>query len=346
MDSSHPLPIGGGSTKGGLVEGPTLDVIRQAAQRIAPYVVRTPVHRWSGPKAEALFGADTEVWLKLELLQIGGSFKARGALNTALQLAPAERAKGLTAFSSGNHAAAVAYAAKVLGTSAKVVMLSSANPARVENCRSFGGEVIFAPDGERAVEMVKTLQEEEGRAFIHPYEGVRTAAGAATLALEICDQIPELDVVIVAIGGGGLCSGVGPGVKLLRPSCEILAVEPSGADTMYRSFRSGRPEPSGVTHTIADSLAPPHVLPYSFGLCRQSVDELALISDDEMRTAMAVMFTELKLAVEPGGAASTAGALGPLRARLQGKRVAIVVCGSNIDIESLARFIQAPDAGE
>ncbi len=268
-----------------------------------------------------------------------GSFKARGALNGVLQLDSAARARGLTAFSSGNHAAAVAYAAQVVGTTAKVVMQASANPARIENCRSFGGEVLFAPDGETALAMVKALEAEEGRVLIHPYESPHTSAGAATIALELADQIPALDAVVVAIGGGGLCSGVGPGMKLLKPSCQVYAVEPKGADAMFRSFRSGRPEPVGVTSTIADSLAPPQVLPYSFSLCQQSVDQLALISDAEMLAAMSVLFKELKMAVEPGGAASTAGAIGPLRAKLEGKRIAIVVCGSNIDIGSFSRLL-------
>jgi threonine dehydratase len=340
-----PKPIRPFQNASEAVEGPSLATVRETAERIRPHIVQTPVHRWKGPAADRLFGADAEVWLKLELLQVTGSFKARGALNSALQLPPSGLGGGLTAFSSGNHAAAVAYAAQVLGITAKVVMLSSANPARVRNCRSFGGEVLFAPDGEEAVEMVRRLQAEEGRTPIHPYEGPHTAAGAGTLALELCAQIPGLDAVLVAVGGGGLCAGVGPVVKALQPGCEVLAVEPVGADTMYRSFRSGRPEPAVATKTIADSLAPPHVLPYSFALCRQSVDQLALISDEEMCAAMSVMFTELKLAVEPGGAAATAGAMGAFRPRLAGKRIAIVVCGSNIDLASLARFIAAAPGG-
>lgn len=321
---------------------PSLASIRAAAERLAPYISRTPVHRWVGPAAARLFGPATEVWLKLELLQVTGSFKPRGALNAAMNLEPAARARGLTGFSSGNHAAAVAYAARVLGTTAKVVMLASANPARIENCRRLGGEVLFASDGVAAMAMVEEIRAQEGRALIHPYEGPHTSTGTATIALELAEQIPQLDCVVVAIGGGGLCSGIGPAIKQLVPACRVLAVEPVGADKMYRSFRSGRPEATGPTATIADSLAPPYALPYSFGLCRSSVDELALISDEQMCEAMALLFSELKLAVEPGGAASTAGALGPFRKQLEGKRVAIVVCGSNIDIGSFSRLLAVP----
>jgi threonine dehydratase len=322
------------------VPAPTLASVLAAADRLAPHIVRTPVHRWQGPASRRLFGAGTEVWVKLELLQVTGSFKPRGALNVAMNLDPAAREHGLTAFSSGNHAAAVAYAAQILGTTAKVVMLSSANPARVENCRRLGGEVLFATDGVAAMAMVETIRAQEGRALIHPYEGPHTSTGTGTLALELAEQIPSPDCVIVAIGGGGLCSGVAATMKQLVPACRVLAVEPVGADTMFRSFRSGKPEAAGVTSTIADSLSPPYVLPYSFGLCRDSVDELALVSDDEMCKATAVLFSELKLAVEPGGAASTAGALGPFREQIEGKRVVIVVCGSNIDIGSLSRLLK------
>lgn len=318
---------------------PSLAVIQEAARRLSPHTVKTPVIPWVGPAARDLFGEDTEVWLKLELLQISGSFKPRGALNVALQLDPRQRANGLTAFSSGNHAAAVAYAARVLGTTAKVVMLASANPARVANCQRFGGEVVFAPDSPGAQEMANEIMTREGRALIHPYEGPRTSAGTATIALELAEQIPNLDAVIVAIGGGGLCSGIGPAMKLLRPGCEVLAVEPAGADKMYRSFKLGSPQATGVTNTIADSLSPPTALPYSFGLCRQSVDELVLLTDDDMKRAMSLLYNELKLAVEPGGAASTAGAIGPFRKRIQGKCVALVVCGSNIDVTSLKNLI-------
>jgi len=270
---------------------------------------------------------------------VTGSFKARAALNVALSASPEVRARGFTAFSSGNHAGAVAYAAQVLGTTAKVVMLASANPARVANCKRFGAEVVIAPDGATAVRLMQQIAEDEGRMAIHPYEGVRTSEGSGTLALEFARQVPDLDAVVVAIGGGGLCSGIAATIKQLRPQCEVLAVEPQGADTMHRSFLSGRPETLERVATIADSLGPPTTLPYSLGLCRQNVDELALISDDQIRAAMERLYTDMKLVVEPGGAASVAGAMGPFRERLAGKRVGLIVCGSNIDIATLTRHL-------
>jgi threonine dehydratase len=321
------------------VIAPTLAQIEAAAQRLAPYIEHTPVFHWTGPQSRALFGADADVWLKLELFQVTGSFKPRAALNVALSLSPDLQRRGLATFSSGNNAAAVAYAAQIVGTTAKVVMPRTANPARIANCRRYGAEVVLADDARDALGRVTEICEKEGRSFIHPYEGPHTTCGNATLGLEICQQVPEPDAVVVAIGGGGLCSGVGVALKQLRPQCEILAVEPEGADSMFRSFRSGQPERLDQVQTIADSLAPPQVLPYSFDLCRRTVDELVLISDEQMRTAMAWLYRELKLVVEPGGAAALAGALYPFRQRLRGKRIVLIVCGSNIDTLSLHEHI-------
>lgn len=318
----------------------TVEAIEACARRIAPYTIETPVHRWTGQVARQLFGPDADIWVKLELLQVTGSFKARGALNVALQLSASARHRGFTTFSSGNHAAAVAYAAHMLGTTATVVMLESANPARIDNCRRWGAKIVMASDAKAAMEIVRVIVAAEGRTFIHPYEGPHTSAGSATISRELVHQVPDLDAVIVAVGGGGLCSGVGAGMKLLRPQCRVWAIEPQGADTMNRSFRSGKPESLEAVATIADSLAPPQTLPYSLALCRHSVDALALISDDEMRVGMKHLFSDLKLAVEPGGAAALAAALGPFRNKLAGRRVVIVVCGSNIDSATLHRHLE------
>jgi threonine dehydratase len=317
---------------------PSVAQVRAAAERIAPHVIRTPVAPWRGPRARALFGANTEVWVKMEVFQAGGSFKARGALNTILQLAPEERARGLTAFSSGNHAIAVAYAAQMLGVSAKVVMPSAANPARVSACRELGAEVVFAQDGAGARQMMLDIVSQEGRVAIHPYEGQHVTQGTGTIALEINEQVPDLDAVLVSIGGGGLCSGLASTMKQLRPQCRILAVEPEGADTMYRAFATGQAQTLERAQTIADCLAPPQTQPYSMGLCMAAVDELALIPDAEMVDAMNLLYDEFRLAVEPGGAASTAAAIGPYRDQIEGKKVLIFLCGSNIDLGTFSRI--------
>jgi len=220
-----------------------------------------------------------------------------------------------------------------------VVMPRNANPFRVESCRGYGAEVVLVDDVHAAFAEVKRIESEEGRAFVHPFEGPLTALGTATLGLELCAQAPELEAVIIPIGGGGLCAGVASAVKQLSPETQIFGVEPEGADSMHRSFRSGKPESIDKVRTIADSLGAPHAAPYSFELCRRYLDDLAMVNDDQLRDAMRLLFRSAKLAVEPAGAAATAALCGPLRERLAGKRVALIVCGANIDAATFARHI-------
>jgi threonine dehydratase len=248
-------------------------------------------------------------------------------------------ARGVTAVSAGNHAIAVAYAAQVLGSTAKVVMPKTANPYRVAKCRELGAAIELVDDVHRAFERVKQIETEEGRTFVHPFEGPRTALGTATLGLELVEQVPDVEAVIVPIGGGGLCAGVAAAVKLARPDCKVYGVEPEGADSMSRSFAAGSPQAIPAVRTIADSLGAPHAAPYSYGLCRRYVDELVLVSDDALRRAMVLLLTSAKLAVEPAGAAATAALCGPLRTQLAGRRVALIVCGANIDPATFARHL-------
>lgn len=323
-----------------MVESLKLPEIRTAAQTLAGRIVLTPTLQLRGPEIDAL-GPPTQVFLKLELFQLTGTFKARGALLNMLGLSAEQRHRGVTAISAGNHAIAVAFAAASVGTSAKVVMFASANPLRVELCRAYGAEIVFAPDAHAGFELVKRVEQEEGRTLIHPFEGRTTALGTATVGLEFVEQVDGLDAVIVPIGGGGLCAGIASAVKLLAPSCQVFGVEPEGADSMHRSFAAGEPRAIEKVATIADSLGAPYALPISFELCRRNTDALVRIRDDEMRSAMRFLLRNAKLAVEPAGAAATAALLGPLRERLQGKRVGLIVCGSNIDAGSFAKLIQA-----
>ncbi|HEX4736440.1 MAG TPA: pyridoxal-phosphate dependent enzyme [Allosphingosinicella sp.] len=322
----------------------SLAEIEETRAMIAPHVVRTPVHDWRGREIEALLAPGTRVNLKLELFQQGGTFKARGAISKMLRLSPEELARGVCAVSAGNHAIAAAYAAAALGTTAKVVMMGSANPARVATCRALGAEVVIAPDGRTAFEMVEAIARDEGRTFIHPFEGPYTALGTATLGMEWLEQVPDLEAVIIAIGGGGLCGGASAAIKLLKPDCLVFGVEPTGSDTMTRSFAQGSPIDHAEVRTIADSLAPPFALPYSFGLCRRNVDDIVLVDDDQIRAAMALLFREMKLAAEPAAAAATAALVGPLRDRLAGKKVGVLVCGSNIDFDTFERHIRQAEA--
>jgi threonine dehydratase len=317
----------------------SIEDITTARRELDQRIVTTPVQEWQSPAVAERIGAGTRVFLKLELFQRSGSFKARAALLNMLRLTAAQRERGVTAISAGNHAIAVAYAAQTLGVRAKVVMIKTANPFRVALCRKFGGEIEFAADAHAGFKRVAEIELEESRALIHPFEGLGTATGTATLGLELCQQVADLDAVIVPIGGGGLCAGVASAVKLLQPRCEVFGVEPTGADSMHRSFAAGEPRAIERVATIADSLGAPYAMPITFELCRRNVDALTLVSDEELRQAMRLMQSECKLAVEPAGAAAMAALLGPLRDKLAGRRVALIVCGSNIDTGTYATLM-------
>jgi threonine dehydratase len=314
--------------------------IRAAQEAIRPYVVKTPIQAWRCDETAALLGEETELVLKLELFQRTGTFKPRGALTVMQSLSPEALARGVTAVSAGNHAIATAYAARALGTTAKVVMLASANAARVDRCRRLGAEVVIAPDGPTGFAWAEEIQAEEGRFFVHPFEGPLTALGTATLGFEFVEQCGELDAVVIPIGGGGLFAGMANAIRLLLPRCKLYGVEPEGADSMWRSLEAGKPVKMDKVSTIADSLAPPYSLPYSFEACRRVIDDLVLISDREMHGAMDLLFREMRLAVEPAGAASTAAALGPLASRLRGKKVGLLVCGTNIDLDTFSNHVR------
>ena len=318
--------------------GLDLEDIRRARADLADAIITTPVLELAGPGVEDAFGPATRPVLKLELFQRTGSFKPRGALLNVLALSPGERARGICAVSGGNHAIATAYAARRLGTHARIVMLATANPFRAAQCRAWGAEVEFAPTIHDAFARADELSQVEGRTLIHPFEGLRTALGSATLGLEFMEQVPDLDAVVVPVGGGGLAAGVSVAVKRVNPDCRVYGVEPEGADTMHRSLAAGRPVGIDRVTTIADSLGAPYAMPVSFELCRAHLDELVLVTDAALVASMRFLLEHGKLAVEPAGAASTAALRGPLKERLAGLKVGLIVCGSNIDAASFARL--------
>jgi threonine dehydratase len=322
---------------------PTIAEIRTARQGLAGLVVETPVWRWANREVLQPLGPETELYLKLELFQHTGTFKPRGALTVMRNLDQATLAKGVTAVSAGNHAIAVAFAAQLLGTTAKVVMPKTANPFRVATCRAYGATIELVDHVALAFDRVHQIQQEEGRHFVHPFEGPDTILGTATVGLEFATQVTDLDAVIIPIGGGGLCAGMATAIKQMQPKCQVFGVEPVGADTMHRSFAAGSPQSIPTVQTIADSLGAPHAAPYSFSLCQRFVDDLVLVNDDEIRRAMALLFRSMKLAVEPAGATATAALWGPLRERLRGQRVGVIVCGANIDIHTFAKHVQQGD---
>ncbi len=325
-ESGSPCDIRGESMT---VSGPRIDAIRQLGVELGDKIVRTPVVECR-PLADELANG-TAVWGKLEFLQRTGTFKARGALATVSRLDQEQREAGVTAVSAGNHAIATAYAAAANGVSAKVVMIRSANPARIRACESFGAELVLADDVHSAFEIADTIQREEGRFFVHPFDGEPVALGTGLVGLEMCEQLADFDSLIVPVGGGGLIAGISNAVKQLRPDVTIFGVEPKGADTMSRSFAAGTPQSIDKVRTLADSLGAPFALPYSFELTRANVDQLCLISEEQIRNAMGLLFHRQKLLVEPACAATTAALFGPLRKSLSGRKVLLLFCGSNID---------------
>ncbi|WP_438396563.1 threonine/serine dehydratase [Caballeronia sp. DA-9] len=316
---------------------PTLDDIAAQHMALAPWVARTPTfERHDFPSLE-----DTSVNFKFELLQVGGTFKTRGAFSHLLALSESERDAGVTCVSAGNHAVAVAYAAMRLEIGAKVVMIKTASPARIALCRRYGAEVVMAENGAEAFEIVRKIEAEEGRYFVHPFNGYRTVIGTSTLGYEWTSQAPDLDAVILPIGGGGLAAGVSLAFRLANPSIHVYGVEPAGADAMSQSFAANHTIKMGAMQSIADSLMAPHTEEYSYELCRRHIDRLVTVTDNDLRHAMLHVFNELKLAVEPACAAATAALLGPLRESLEGKRVGVLLCGTNTDPATLNKHLSA-----
>ncbi|MEO5903873.1 MAG: pyridoxal-phosphate dependent enzyme [Gemmatimonadaceae bacterium] len=324
---------------------PTIDAIWENRKRLGDLIVTTPIRRLVDDPVGAAVGESTEVWLKEELFQRTGSFKPRGALSVMLDLDESALARGVTGVSAGNHAISLGYSARILGTTAKVVMPKTANAFRVQKCHDLGVDVELVDNIGEALERVKQIETEEGRTFVHPYEGPKTAMGTASVGMEFIDQVREagasLDAVIVAAGGGGLTGGVACAVKQMSPTTAVYVVEPEGADTMYRSFEIGSPQSLDAVRTIADSLGAPRCEPYSYALNWRFVDEVVLVSDDQIRDGMRLLFRSAKLVVEPAGAAALAALMYPLQDRLNGKRVGLVVCGANIDAETFAKHILA-----
>jgi threonine dehydratase len=328
------------------VDAPTIEAIRANRARLGDLVVTTPVRLLVDDALSAAVGPSTRVWLKEELFQRTGSFKPRGALSVMLDLDARTLARGVTGVSAGNHAISLAYSSRRLGTTAKVVMPKNANAFRVQVCRELGAAIELVENVHEAFARVKEIEAKEGRTFVHPYEGPKTALGTASVGLEFVDQTRaegvSLDAVIVAAGGGGLTGGVACAVKQLSPRTAVYVVEPEGADSLNRSFKAGSPQSIEAVRTIADSLGAPRCEPYSYALNRMFVDEIVLVNDDQIREGMRLLFRSAKLAVEPAGAAALAALMHPLRNRLEGRTVGVVVCGANIDPATFALQITQP----
>lgn len=316
----------------------TLEAIDDNHNRLAGKIRHTPTIQIEGDFVREHLGQG-QLYLKLECFQHTGTFKARGALTVANAIPTEARKNGITAASAGNHAIAAAWVGQELGLSAKVAMQSTANPFRVGLAESYGAEVILCDGGVATIAEAQRLEAEEGRTFIHPFEGMNTTLGTAGVGLEFIEDTPDLDAVIVAVGGGGLMSGVAAAIKLTNPACKVYGVEPTGADSMSQSFLAGKPMHLDAIDTIADSLAPPMALPFGYAVCRKYVDEIVTVDDDQICAGMVVLQEQAKLAIEPAAGAAMAGMIWPLRGQLVGKKVGVLICGANIDAATYSGYL-------
>jgi threonine dehydratase len=312
-----------------------LEDVLAARRAIGARVHRTPV--FSSATLAELTGA--RVHLKAELFQRTGSFKPRGVLTKLASLSSEEKSRGVIGISAGNHAQALAYGARLEGIDCLVVMWTGASAQKIEATRRYGARVdLEATNPSEAFRRLDELLEETGRTVVHPFDDPGVIAGQGTVGLELVEDVPDVDLVVVPVGGGGLVSGVATAVKGRRPRTRVVAVEPEGSAALHRALEAGERveiEP----RSIADGLNAPHVGRTALAICRDLLDESVLVSEDEIVAGMRFLYGRAKLACEPAGAASTAALLAgkvPLEA---GANVVAVVSGGNIDVATLTRIL-------
>jgi threonine dehydratase len=304
------------------------DDVRAAAERLRGVAHRTPVAA-SRTLDERLGG---RLFLKCENLQRGGAFKFRGAYNAIARLSPAERARGILTYSSGNHAQAVALACRLLGASATIVMPESAPAAKRRATEGYGARIVaYDPARAKREEVAESLRREGDPVLVPPYDHADVIAGQGTAAGELFDEVGELDVLLVPCGGGGLLSGSALAARALSPRCRVVGVEPELADDATRSFRTGTLHTVTNPPTIADGARTPSLGQLTFPLVRQHVDDMVTVPDDDLVRAMRFVWERMKLVVEPTGVLGLAAALGG-RVEVAGKRTGVVLSGGNVDL--------------
>ncbi|MCS4510633.1 threo-3-hydroxy-L-aspartate ammonia-lyase [Xylophilus ampelinus] len=310
---------------------PTYEDVVAASSRIAGHAHRTPV--FTSRTLNEMLG--TEVFLKCENLQRMGAFKFRGGFNALSKFTPAQRAAGVVAFSSGNHAQAIALSARLLGMPATIVMPQDAPAVKIEATRGYGAEVVlydrYTDDREQ---IGRDLAAKHGFTLIPPYDHPDVIAGQGTAAKELFEEVGELDALFVPLGGGGLLSGSSLSARALSPRCRLYGVEPEAGNDGQRSFRSGEIVHIDTPHTIADGAQTQHLGNITFPIIRREVDDVLTASDAELVECMSFLAARLKMVVEPTGCLGLAAARN-MQDRLRGQRVGVVLSGGNIDI---ARF--------
>jgi threonine dehydratase len=312
------------------IEAPDLGTIREAAERIGQYAHRTPVLTCSS--LDAMTGA--KLFFKCENLQKVGAFKFRGASNTVFSLSEEEAARGVATHSSGNHAQALALAARLRGVPAYIVMPENSPKVKVAAVRGYGARITFCPPTQRDREQtLEKVVAETGATFIHPYNNLGIIAGQGTCALELLEQAADLDVVMAPVGGGGLLSGTALSCHYLRPAVRVIAGEPKGADDAFRSLRDGRIYPSENPKTVADGLRT-SLGTLTFPIIRRYVERIVTVEEEPIVAAMRHIWERMKILIEPSAAVPFAAVLeGGFEAK--GKRIGIILSGGNLDLDSL-----------
>jgi threonine dehydratase len=306
----------------------TLADVQAAADRIKPYVLKTPT--LSG---ESVVGPG--VWLKAENLQRTGSFKVRGAFNAVLQLGPDQRRRGVITLSAGNHGQALAYAAQTFEIPCVVVVREDAQLTKLQAIRGYGAEIVLVPLSEWQ-QRLEMEQHRRNLHLVHPFDDPGVAAGQGTVGLEILEAVPDLRSVIVPVGGGGLISGMAVALKSQRPELRIIGVEPDRAPAVSESLAAGHPVTPSRLDTIADGLAAPYTRPFNLRLIQRHVDQMRTVSDDAIIEALKTIALQAKLVVEASGAAAVAALLADPAIE---RPVAAVLSGGNVDGHRLGGWL-------
>ena len=312
----------------------TLDNVYRASQVLKAVVRKTDIIY--APKLRT----DAEIYLKTENLQVTGSFKVRGAYYKMSRLTDEEKARGVVACSAGNHAQGVALAARENGIKAVICLPDGAPISKIEATKSYGAEVCLVPGVyDDAYNKALSLRDEEGYTFIHPFNDEYVIAGQGTIALEIIDQLPDLDAVIVPIGGGGLISGIAYTLKSINPDVKVYGVQAAGAPSMYKSVKDGSIEELDKVSTIADGIAVKKPGDLTYEICSKYVDEIVTVTDDEISAAILALMEQQKLVTEGAGAVSVAAAMFG-KVDIKGKKTVCLLSGGNIDVTILSRVIK------
>jgi threonine dehydratase len=320
----------------------TFEDVRAARGRIAPHVHRTPVLT----SRQIDEHAGCRVFFKCENLQRVGAFKARGAFSRLTLLGPEERSRGVVAFSSGNHAQAVALSARELGVRASIVMPRDAPASKVAATRGYGAHVILydRAGGEDREAIARRLVEEEGAILVPPFDDDAVIAGQGTVGLELLEEVPDLEVIVTPCGGGGLLSGVCLAAKGTNPLVRLYGVEPESGGDVKRSLELGEPVTIPLPVTIADALQTTRPAERTLAILSQLAEEIVTVSDLELRRAMALLASRMKLVVEPGGAAAFAALLHGKVPDVAGRKVGIVLSGGNVDLERFGSLVAGIEA--